>query len=281
MRCQFRVHPAGAALLAAAFVFADSAAAIASLAALCWHEGAHVAAMALCKVKSCQVELTPFGGMAYAKDFEKLGPLRQFCIAGAGAAASGAGAALCLWALPHTAFTYCLFGANIALALWNCLPVWPLDGARMLVALLTPLGWGRGCQKVLTAFGYVLGAGLVALGLYGAWHGAFHPGLLLLGPYLWYAARWGGLAERLRRVGEKRSPFQRRDMLPVRAMACMAGREERALSRIALWPQEERYSLLLVIDEETGRVRRVITEGQAYNRLFGAEALEDIAGPQK
>lgn len=276
MKIRGRVHPAGAAMMAAAFLFADSRTVLSALCALLWHEGAHLAAMALCGVKSCLVELTPFGGMADAEEYHRLSPFRQAVIAIAGVGASGFGAALCLYLLPKTPFVYSLLKANLALALLNVLPVWPLDGARTMVALLEAAGLGRSCQKLLAGLGYVLGALLVALGLYGAWHGVFNPGLLLMGPYLWHAARWGDVSERLRRVGERYNPLQERPLLPVQGYACETGREHQALAMLAGERQSGRYPVLMAVDGKTGAIRQILTQGQFHQALFAQEPMADI-----
>lgn len=276
MKISGRVHPAGAAMMAGAFLFADSRTVLSALCALLWHEGAHLAAMALCGVKNCRVEMTPFGGMADAEEYHRLPPIRQAIIAIAGVGASGLGAALCLYLLPKTPFVYSLLKANLALALLNVLPVWPLDGARTMVALLEAAGLGRGCQKLLAGLGYVLGALLVALGLYGAWHGVFNPGLLLMGPYLWHAARWGSVSERLRRVGDKRNPLQERPLLPVQGYACETGREHQALAMLAGEQQSGRYPVLMAVDGKTGAIRQILTQGQFRQALFAQEPMADI-----
>lgn len=271
MKIKGRVHPAGALLLAGALVFEDSRTVLSALCALIWHEGAHLAAMALCGVKSCRVELTPFGGMADAEDFHRLPPLRQAVIAAIGVGASALGAMLCLYLLPKTPFVYSLLKANLALAALNALPVWPLDGARVLVALLDAIGLGRSFRKLLTYLGYVLGALLVALGLYGAWHGAINPGLLMMGPYLWHAARWGGISERLRRVGEQQKLLQERLFLPVELFACDRVRERQALAALAGEQLPGRYPVLMAVDEETGEIGRVVSQSQFHQALFAEE----------
>lgn len=74
MRLKLRVHPAGAGMAGGMLLLAPSHVVLAAVAALTWHEAAHVAAMALCGVKHCVVELTPFGGMADAACYERLSP---------------------------------------------------------------------------------------------------------------------------------------------------------------------------------------------------------------
>ena len=188
MRLKLRVHPAGAAWLGACFLMAPSHAVLAAVAALAWHEAAHVAAMALCGVKRCVVELTPFGGMADAACFDRLSPGRKAAASLAGVLASALGAWLCLQFAPVAPFWHALYLANASLAAFNLLPVWPLDGARALLALAERLGVERPAQRVLTGLAYALGLSMVALGLYGAWLGHVNLSLLCAGPYLAYAA---------------------------------------------------------------------------------------------
>ena len=104
MRLKLRVHPAGAAWLGACFLMAPSHAVLAAVAALTWHEAAHVAAMALCGVKHCVVELTPFGGMADAACYERLSPGKKAASSLAGVLASAVGAWLCFRFAPDTPF---------------------------------------------------------------------------------------------------------------------------------------------------------------------------------
>ena len=109
MRMTVRVHPAGTAWLGACFLMAPSHAVLAAVAALAWHEAAHVAAMALCGVKRCVVELTPFGGMADAACFDRLSPGRKAASSLAGVLASAVGAWLCFRFAPDTPFWHALY----------------------------------------------------------------------------------------------------------------------------------------------------------------------------
>lgn len=93
-----------------------------------------------------------------------------------------------------------LYLANASLAAFNLLPVWPLDGARALLAGAERLGVERPAQRVLTGLAYALGLSMVVLGLYGAWLGHVNLSLLCAGPYLAYAAHASGVAQSVRRM---------------------------------------------------------------------------------
>lgn len=102
-----------------------------------------MAAMALCGVKHCVVELTPFGGMADAACYERLSPGKRRPPRWRAFWPSALGAWLCLRFAPDTPFWHALYLTNASLAAFNLLPVWPLDGARALLAAAERLGVER------------------------------------------------------------------------------------------------------------------------------------------
>ena len=271
MRLKLRVHPAGAAWLGVSFLLAPSHAVLAAVAALAWHEAAHVAAMALCGVKRCVVELTPFGGMADAACFDRLSPGRKAAVSLAGVLASALGAWLCLRFAPKSPFFHALYLANASLAAFNLLPVWPLDGARALLAAGERLGMERPAQRILTGLAYALGLSMVALGLYGAWLGHVNLSLLCAGPYLAYAAHASGVAQsvrRMQRVQDAAHKLAGGRMIPVDAYACAGPPSTLTLARLADRLSSLRYHLLLVVDPETGHIRESISESELAQRLF-------------
>ena len=271
MRLKLRVHPAGAAWLGACFLLAPSHVVLAAVAALTWHEAAHVAAMALCGVKHCVVELTPFGGMADAACFDRLSPGRKAAASLAGVLASALGAWLCLQFAPAAPFWHALYLANASLAAFNLLPVCPLDGARALLALAERLGVERPAQRVLTGLAYALGLSMVALGLYGAWLGHVNLSLLCAGPYLAYAAHASGVAQSVRRMQRAQDAARKLAggrVMPVCAYACAGSPSRMVLARLADRFSGLRYHLLLVMDPGTGRIRESLTEGEMAHRLF-------------
>lgn len=267
---RLRVHPAGAALLVMAFLFLDSHVVLAALLALLWHEGAHLLMMALTGVKRCTVELTPFGGMADAACFDALAPWKQAFIALSGVAASVLAAWVCLRFLPNTPFSHALFNTNASLALLNCLPVWPLDGARAVMALALALGLQRAARKLMLWLAYLLAVCMIALGLYGAWHGHFNLSLLLMGPYLCYAANASQLPYTVRCM-QGASVLEKKlngEALPVQAFACAQTPSRAEALRLLMRLHPMRFHTLMVIDPETGAIQDCLTEQQLAREVF-------------
>lgn len=272
MRLSVRVHPAGAALVAAAFLFLESHLVLAALLALACHEAAHVGAMAACGVKRCDIELTPFGGMADTKGYERLHPGKQAAIALSGVAASALGAWACLRFAPYTPFWKAMYQFQASLALLNCLPVWPLDGARVAMAFAALIGLESAFRKGMLLLSYILSAALVALGLYGAWLGYLNPSLMCMGPYLAYAAHESAVSQTVRRMQQLQSDkLAGNRLLPVRAFACHAIPKGAALARILRELPANGYHVLLEVEPQKGEIKSVVTEQHLAQRLFSQE----------
>lgn len=141
------------------------------LIALCAHEGAHLVAARLLGIRVNALRLMPIGGALDLGNPYALGAGRLFAAAAAGPlgnllAILALSTLSQLGALPASALLPHL-RVNLSLMLFNLLPALPLDGGRMLFALLSPrLGPSRAAGIGLGA-GRALAAALVALALLG------------------------------------------------------------------------------------------------------------------
>ena len=269
-RYRLSVHPAGAAAAVTALLFLPSRKVLAAFLALLLHETGHMAAMYLSGVRSWRFELTPFGGMADVKEFEDLRPLKRAACAAAGVAVSLFGAWSIALAAPRDLFCREMVAAQLSLAFVNCLPVWPLDGARALAAVASCLGWEQAVRRALAALAKILGAVMVLLGLWSVWIGQSYLSLLFAGPYLWYASREGVVSERVRMIGKKHSAAE---MLPVTAYTCKEGWEEHALPKVLGRLANERYHLLISIGKD-GSICRVATEEELLQQALQMESID-------
>ena len=272
-------------MMAAALLFLDSHSVLAAFLALLLHEAAHVLAMWLCGVKECRVELTPFGGVADAAAFHTLGCWRKLAISAAGILFSGLSAWLCLAFAPDAPFWKAFYFASASLALLNCLPVWPLDGARALAAVAERLGIEPFLRKAMLYLAYLLAFLLVAVGIYGIWLGSINLSLLLMGPYLAYAAHESALGDAMRQVHMlERAHEKLEGMVPLRAYACGEMPERTLLLRWLRAIPRQRFDALVVIDEHTGEVERVLTEAKCAKLLFQSHEdrpSQGLAGQSK
>ena len=269
-RIRIHVHPAGAVMIVVALLFLPSVQVIAALSALLWHECAHLAAFLCCGVKNCTIELTPFGGMADVKAFEKLKPIRQMICALTGIAGSAAGIWLTDCLCTNASWHAHLLHDHLSLAVVNCLPAWPLDGARALTALAAAFGKEQGMRRVLSALSAALGTTMVLAALWGTWHGWFNPSLLLAGPYLWYASRQGLTAEKIRQIDHNRMKLALHESLPAEVnVSSRKDIEKHFPVWIGRWTNQ-RYHLLVQLDQN-GKLLRFWTEDEMMRSALEEE----------
>lgn len=143
--------------------------------ALCVHELAHLLAARLARVQISEIRLMPFGGSARIENPYRLSSAQIALVAAAGPAGNLLlmllSAACAHWALLSPASAAAHLRANLMLMLFNLLPALPLDGGRILFALLArPLGEARALRAGLHA-GRLLAGFLFATALYGVLRG--------------------------------------------------------------------------------------------------------------
>ncbi len=214
------------------------------------------------------LELWPFGaalsmdlgtGSRGAVPVALAGPL-------CGLAAAGM-SLLCLRLLPRTAEVMePFFLMNLSLAAVNLLPAEPLDGGRVLSALLSrPLG-ARRARRITAWLALLAGGMLLALGAYGAVLGVGSETALLFAAFLLFA---GGRAIR----GEDRALDELLDRqwalragrpVEVREAALMADRTAQEALRSL---RRGRYTLIRVVGAE-GRLLGTLDEGTLLQGLM-------------
>ncbi|MHA6533569.1 M50 family metallopeptidase [Paenibacillus sp. BAC0078] len=156
------------------------------------HEMGHVCAALLSGVTVKSVQLLPFGGVAVMEDHGRLTAAREIGIALAGPLQNGVMILMAL-GLQHigygsSAFLAYFIQANAIIALFNLLPVLPLDGGKIFQAalsLLLPyyftLLWSGRVSIVASAFALVYA--LLPLGS----GGGLRLNLLMIGLFLLYS----------------------------------------------------------------------------------------------
>jgi Zn-dependent protease len=145
------------------------------------HELGHALVARQLGVRVSNIELSFFGGAAKMVQLPKTAN-HELLIAAAGPAVSLVlgGAGLGLAALTHGALFAWIGWTNLVIAGFNLIPALPMDGGRMLRALLTrKLDFVRATDVAVTV-ARVVAVGFVVLGLMGAYQ------LLFLAPFLWF-----------------------------------------------------------------------------------------------
>ena len=152
------------------------------------HELGHVFAARAFGIGTTGVTLFPFGGVASLTREARSGR-EEVAVALAGPAVNVALAALFALGVVLLAPFEAVAGAlahalwiNVALAAFNLLPAWPMDGGRVLRGALWSR-WGRGrATRAAARTGQVLAVGMGLVGL------VANPMLLVIAAVVWFAA---------------------------------------------------------------------------------------------
>ena len=246
--------------------------------ALSAHELAHLLAARLAGVRIAEIQLLPFGGSAKMENPYRIPPARVVAVALAGPAANLVLIVLCAaltqWGLVQAASAAALFQMNLTLMLFNLLPALPLDGGRILYALLQrPLGESRALRLGIW-LGRVLAAALlaVAVGL-GFRSGRWNLTLILAAVFLLASgpdesAAWA--RSRAQRLGDA---LESAAIRPVRILQLPADTSvSRALE--LLRPRERCWFLLT----DGGNPRALLDERSLLRHLIDGGAPEATLG---
>lgn len=105
------------------------------------HESGHILAARMLHVRINRLRLTPFGAMAHIDNPYSISTSQLFLLSLAGPAANLivvlTVSAMCHWRLLPLSSGLDLLQINLTMLLFNLLPALPLDGGRMMYALLT------------------------------------------------------------------------------------------------------------------------------------------------
>lgn len=270
-RFALRVHPVGLGMLGMLILMGHGRAALAALLALLMHEGFHLLALWLLKAPLGQLELTPFGGVMDVESFQNLSGVRRGIIALAGILGSLLAGLLCQGLSGGNGLLLDIGLISIVLGLFNALPAFPMDGGQALAALGDGRAWGGSLRKGLMLFGVALGLALVLLAFYGAWHGHFNLTLLMVGPYLAYAARQAYMTQRMRLVEESlnlRAKIRRRRAWKVQGTALPLGLGRADLLRCVLTRHPRKLHYFFWVDPETGAVQEIWEEKRMLEEVM-------------
>jgi len=155
---------------------------VAVFASVLLHEFGHALMARRYGIRTHDITLLPIGGLARLARMPA-NPRHELWIALAGPAVNVAIAALLFPALLlGSSLLLQLFAINVGLVLFNMLPAFPMDGGRVLRALLVPrMGFLRATETA-SVIGKVMAGALGIAGLF------FNPMLILIAFFVWFGA---------------------------------------------------------------------------------------------
>lgn len=232
------------------------------------HELSHTIMAKILRVQVAEVELLPFGGQAKIEDFTGLDPDREIYIALAGPIMSLSLAAFFYLLPPHLLHkTPLLLQINLFLGLFNLLPALPLDGGRILRAILSlRIGYKR-ATSVAAGLGKTIAILLCAYGgylFYLQQSGANH---ILAGLILFWAARREGLLlgyAFMRYLVNKKSELANKGFLASHQVVSF---EDTLIKSILASTRPGYYTMVMVLDRQH-MPQGLISEAQMIESLL-------------
>lgn len=223
-----------------------------SLLALTMHEAFHAVVSHALGYRIHSVEFLPYGGVARIKG-QAASPRAEFLIAVAGPVCNFvvAGAVAIAMRMEPTlqdALQYFLT-INLALAFFNMLPALPLDGGRMLRAILLRAIRVRTATLLTAWMGVACGACMLGLSIYLITQGIVNPFLLVMGIFLILGAlrELSGMPEaQVSAMLRRKDAFFRGEAVPARTIAVQADITAASALRHVSSLQ---YTVLLVLDQ--------------------------------
>ncbi|GLQ57415.1 site-2 protease family protein [Devosia nitrariae] len=230
------------------------------------HEFGHVVAARRYGVQTPDITLLPIGGVARLERIPEK-PSQEFVVAIAGPLVNVVIAAVLLLVLggilppesmdlddPGVSLVARLAGANIFLVLFNLIPAFPMDGGRMLRALLAYwLGYARG-TRIAATVGQVAAFGFGFLGLFG------NPLLLFIALFVYLGASAEAHAAQVREVS--RGLLARDAMLSRFETLAPSSRIEDAVQKLLATSQHE-----FPVVDDAGSLRGLVTRDDIIRGL--------------
>ncbi|MGS0765219.1 M50 family metallopeptidase [Syntrophomonas curvata] len=216
------------------------------------HEIAHGIMAKIMGLKIAEIDLLPFGGQAKIEDFTGLDPNKEIYVALAGPITSLSLAAV-FYFLPlkfDPPTLDMMFKVNLLLGCLNLLPALPLDGGRVLRALLSPYRGYKKATRAAALAGEIMGALMIAGGAYLLWSSRTGINFIILGVFLFWAARREAsflVYAFMRFLVHKKGELARKGFLTSRQVVSS---ENTTIKTILDSSQPSHYLLVVIVDQD-------------------------------
>jgi len=247
------------------------------------HELVHSLAGWFCGIKFDKIELFPFGGAAHPAKPLEFEPLKEIFVAVAGPLFN-LSVFLLLYnyqelfslfsPLARSSYYPFMLRANLFLFFFNLLPGLPLDGGRILRALLSSrMGFYR-ATEACAGYGKILGGGFFIAGLLLSYYDFLILSVSLIGLFLYYAAgreQQSSIYLFLRYLVRKERMLQKTGILKGEQLVAL---ESTAIIDVLKRFKPSKYHQIIVLS----RTCRVIDE-LSESQLLSAALLKGIHLP--
>ncbi len=240
------------------------------------HELSHLAAARICGIRSCAFSISILGFSADIQDGscsrrERLfiyaaGPVFNLLVFSA-AAVSGR-------ILPgDQEFLRLLSAANLILALFNLLPVLPLDGGRFVLGLLAEGTGLMAAGRILHRLALFFSVSIIFIGAYQLYISSFNISLIVIGLYIMTTSITGRMESALmniRQIVYRRSRLIKKGVYPARDLVVMKSVK---LGDSLKSMDFDRFHIVYVLDDDL-HILGLLTESEIMDAL--AANCDDI-----
>ncbi|MDD3243664.1 MAG: M50 family metallopeptidase [Eubacteriales bacterium] len=254
--CELAIHPLFAATLAVAALTGFGSVFLLSFAVVLVHELCHCAVAAALRYEVRRIDLLPFGGVAQMEGLGEGKPMDEGLIAMGGPAGNVLLMTFALsvnhfWPLPSD-FLQLFVGVNFMMAGLNLLPAWPLDGGRILRALLMKRCGPRRAVRVCAVCGMVLSGLLCAYGVWGMAAGVCNVSVFLVAAFLAI-----GAGDAYRKAAFTLGEVAKGTRRETRSVNHLAARQDAPLREVVASFVPGMYNMVSVLDESGQEVALV------------------------
>lgn len=239
-------------------------------AAIVLHECAHALVAAAAGLRIDSMELMPFGCTANISGMGETGAAAEAVTAAAGPAVNIIAAAG-IYALDGWES---LVEANLALAGINLIPGLPLDGGRLLCALLMLAMPRLQAEKAGAVMGMIAAVGMCAVGVWLAIEEEFNPTLFLMGGFMAYSSVRYLAAAPMRFIDSAAKKGEQLRQRPCVGVKTVAAHKSRRIGEVMPRLDGARYNVVHVVDDnmeivasvdESSMKKAVLSRGAGAN----------------
>jgi stage IV sporulation protein FB len=236
------------------------------------HEIGHVVMARFLRLNVREIELLPFGGMVRIESIFELNPSNEIIIAAAGPVVNLL--AILIYFLliytgviPEGSESLFFIDANLLLAGFNLLPALPLDGGRILRAILSRQMGIKRATRIAATGGLILALFLAMTGIYALYYRVINYMLFIMAIFLVYSAlkeRKSAAYVLMRDITYKKESLLKEGSLPIREIVVL---ETLPLDAVIRRFVPQRYHYIKVVDEQL-KEKGVLSESQIVGGLL-------------